>query len=76
MLRRNPDAVAMVVFGLLLLAVNAPRFLIRQAHWEVTPLRMEMQADREQIRAVHQQIQAQRDEIKAAAQEIRNSIRR
>ena len=75
MLRRNPDAVAMVVFGLLLLAVNAPRFLIRQAHWEVTPIRMEM-ADREQMRAVHDQIQAQRDEIKAAAQEIRNSIRR
>ena len=75
MFRRNPDAVAMVAFGLVLLALNAPRFLILRAHWEVTPLRMEM-ADREQIRAVHQQIQAQRDEIKAAAEQLRNSIRR
>jgi predicted nucleic acid-binding Zn-ribbon protein len=75
MFRRNPDAIAIVVFGFFMLALNAPRILIRDAHWEVTPLKMEIQAEREQLKAVKEQLNAHRDEIKAAAEEIRAAIR-
>lgn len=74
MFRRNPDAVAILAFGLVVLAAHVPRFIIRQSHWDVTPLKMEMQADRDQLRAVHDQLQAHRDEIKAAAEEFRKSL--
>jgi hypothetical protein len=75
MFRRNPDAIAIVVFGFFMLALNVPRFLIRDAHWEVTPLKMEMQAQREQMKSVKEEIRSHRDEIRAAAEEIRTALR-
>ncbi len=75
MFRRNPDAIAIVVFGFFMVALNAPRILIRDAKWEVTPLKMEIQAQRAQIVAVKDELRSHRDEIRAAAEEIRTAIR-
>jgi len=75
MFRRNPDAIAIVVFGFFMLALNAPRILIHEAKWEVTPLKMEMQAHRDEIIAAKEELRSHRDELKAAAEEIRTAIR-
>ncbi len=75
MFRRNPDAIAILVFGLFMLALSVPRFLIRDARWDVTPIKIEMQSNRDQMKHVQEEIRAHRDEIRAAAEEIRSAIR-
>ena len=74
MFRRNPDAIAILAFGFFMLALNVPRLLIHEARWEVTPLKMEMQAHRDHVKTIEQEIKAHRDEIKAAAEQIRTAI--
>jgi hypothetical protein len=74
MVRRNPDAVALCVIGLILLIGSVPSFLIRQAEWQVKPLKMEMQIPKEDLRALHDQLQAQKDEMRRQAEELRRSL--
>jgi len=75
MLRRNPDAVAILIFGAVLLLSNIPRMALQHARWDVTPIRAEMQLNRDQVReAVQQEMRAHREEIRAAAEEVRRAI--
>ena len=74
MFRRNPDAVAILVFGLVLLVVNVPRMALQHARWDVTPIHTEMRLNRDQVRAVQDEIRAHHDEIRAAAEEVRRAI--
>jgi hypothetical protein len=75
MFRRNPDAIAILTFGFFMLAINVPRLLVHEARWQVTPLKMEIEANRDQVKRVQEEIKAHRDEIRAAAEEIRTAIR-
>lgn len=75
MFRRNPDAVAILAIALFIFALSLPRMIVQRAHWSVTPLKMEMQSQRDQIMAVKDQIRSHEAELKAAAQEIRDAIR-
>ena len=74
MVRRNPDAVALCVIGLILLIGSVPNYLIRQSEWQVKPLRMEMQIPKEDLRELHKQLQAQKDEMRRQAEELRRSL--
>lgn len=74
MFRRNPDAIAMIVFGFFMLAINVPRLLIHPAVWEVTPLKLELQANRNEVKRVEQEIKAHREELRSAAKEIRAAL--
>ena len=56
MFRRNPDAVAIAVFGLVLLVANLPRIALEHARWDMTPIRTDIQLNRDQVRAVQDQI--------------------
>lgn len=72
MFRRNPDAFALAVIALCLMGINAPRFFEPHVRMAVTPLKYELQANRDQVRA---EIQATRDQVRSELAAHRDEIR-
>lgn len=74
MFRKHPDAVALVIFGLVLLFVNIPRLALQHARWDITPIKAELKMNHDQVRQMQEQIKSQQEEIRAAAEEVRRAI--
>jgi hypothetical protein len=76
MLRKNPDAVALTVLGLIMLIASVPRMLMLPPHpdWNVRPLTIEIPHG--EIRAERDRIRDEvRREIRSAIDEAKSAIR-
>lgn len=76
MLRKNPDAVALAILGLILLIANVPRMLLvaPPPEWSVKPLTI--QIPHEEIRKERDRIRDEvRREIRSAIDEAKSAIR-
>ncbi|MBS1874343.1 MAG: hypothetical protein JSU00_14095 [Acidobacteria bacterium] len=75
MTRRNPDAIAICVLGLLLFLGSVPRMIVERARWQVTPLRVELPVQHQELRELRKELLEQKDEIRKQADELRRNLR-
>ncbi len=71
-LRRNPDAIALLVIGVIVLVLSIPRTLLEESHGYVAPLKCNGNA---QFLVAGEHLQAGREALKAKARHIREALR-
>lgn len=78
MVRKNPDAVAIAILGLVLLIASVPGMIIHSApRWDVRPLTVQIpRAERDEIREeVRRGVEEHRQAVKEAIEEVRSAVR-